>query len=104
MKLGSEPPLFGRTERLYSQPEEGNKNAPRKEPPPSPPTPAPPPQTQAAPAPVAAAETRTISVLSTLIELAGIAAITTGGFLVAPWLGCMILGVALIVLGVALGD
>jgi hypothetical protein len=41
--------------------------------------------------------------VSTALELAGIGAVTVGGFLVAPWLGCMLLGVLLVLLGVAVG-
>lgn len=41
--------------------------------------------------------------ISTGLELAGIGAVSTGGFLVAPWLGCMLLGVLLVLLGVAVG-
>ena len=40
---------------------------------------------------------------STGLELGGIALVSTGGFLIAPWLGCVILGVLLILLGVAIG-
>jgi hypothetical protein len=41
--------------------------------------------------------------VSTALELAGIGAVTVGGFLVAPWLGCMLLGILLLLLGVAVG-
>lgn len=40
---------------------------------------------------------------STALELMGITTVSVGGFLIAPWLGCMILGVLLILLGVAIG-
>ena len=40
---------------------------------------------------------------SSALELLGIATVSVGGFLIAPWLGCMILGVLLILLGVAIG-
>ena len=43
------------------------------------------------------------AVISNILELAGVTAVSVGGFLVAPWLGCMMLGVLLIVLGVATG-
>ena len=46
---------------------------------------------------------RTLALVSTGFELLGIAALTVGGFLVAQWLGFMILGVLLIALGVATG-
>jgi len=41
--------------------------------------------------------------ISTVLELAGITSVSVGGFLVSPWLGCMMLGLLLIVLGVATG-
>ena len=49
------------------------------------------------------AMSRTAALASTGFELLGIASLTVGGFLVAQWLGFMILGALLIVLGVATG-
>lgn len=43
------------------------------------------------------------STASTALELGGIAVVSTGGFLISPWVGCIILGILLIVLGVAIG-
>jgi len=46
---------------------------------------------------------RTREWVSSLLELLGIADMTYGGLLIAPWLGFMLLGLLLIVLGVATG-
>ncbi|SKM81158.1 Uncharacterised protein [Mycobacteroides abscessus subsp. massiliense] len=43
-----------------------------------------------------------ISVLSVTVELVGVAAIVGGFWLVAPWLGLIVGGIALIVVGLAL--
>jgi hypothetical protein len=45
----------------------------------------------------------TRGIISTLLELLGIGALAVGGFLVAPWLGSMLLGALLVLLGVAVG-
>lgn len=41
-------------------------------------------------------------VLSTVVELAGVAAIVAGFAVIAPWLGLIVAGIALIVVGLAL--
>ena len=43
------------------------------------------------------------SVFSTLLELVGIALMSGGLFLLAPWLGVTVLGVGVLLVGVALG-
>jgi len=92
--------MFGVKERLYADSRKGDmpntaEAAVRQETPRAP-VPAPAEQVESRPRAVA-------GVVSTGLEIAGIAALSCGGFLVAPWLGCMILGVLLIVLGVAVG-
>ena len=101
--------LFGRKERLYAAPEEGEKvvkmsdaGKPRKVK-----------EAKEQPKPKEEAvlaesfdegfNSKTVALVSTAFELLGIASLTAGGFLVADWLGFMILGALLIVLGVATG-
>ena len=97
-------PLFGRRERLYAAPDVVDEKPKEKEKPPVKK------DKEKSPAPVAAPEAveeyrsgKSVELVSTALELLGVAALTTGGFLVAPWLGFMILGVLLLVLGVATG-
>lgn len=99
-------PLFGRKERLYAAPapeEKAEAEPPRPRTLPTPKksmpvtTPAEPEDEQ---------EKTSLAMrdwLSTAFELLGIASMTVGGFLLAPWVGWMILGGLLIVLGVATG-
>lgn len=103
--------FLGGAERLYATPDQDDDYEPRERirlvddpvrlvDPPSQEAPV-----KAKPKPVAK-ERRQIDVrgsISTGLELAGIGAVSTGGFLVAPWLGCMLLGVLLVLLGVAVG-
>jgi hypothetical protein len=115
-------PLFGKRERLYAEArrleaekaaeaanqEKENLAANREHlsvaPPPEPLVPTPPrrPPVTVPPAqkPSPAAWRATAS---TSLELGGIAMVSVGGFLISPWLGCILLGVLLIVLGVAIG-
>ena len=100
--------MFGKKERLYAdtriqekvdppQPEPRKAPEPRKEP-----APAPRPKIlDEQPKPQRKHNFR--GPVSTTLELAGVTSLSVGGFLVAPWLGCMMLGVLLIVLGVAAG-
>ena len=93
-------PLFGRKERLYADPETPEpvravtpivKNIKKQEP-------------VTKPDPVEDQEIKSMrGWVSTGLELLGTASLTAGGFLIAPWLGLMILGVLLLVLGVATG-
>lgn len=103
--------MFGKRERLYADSraaEEAAKTEEKavgkasfSEPPPKP-QPAPRPRVLDN-QPVLQPKSKVRAGLSSALELTGVTAVSVGGFLVAPWLGCMILGVLLIVLGVATG-
>lgn len=96
--------MFGKKERLYADARATEEPAPEAEL--SRPTQRPAPVTRATavePESLPTAGKRSRDVLSSSLELAGIVSVSVGGFLVAPWLGCMMLGVLLIVLGVAIG-
>lgn len=102
--------MFGKRERLYAdarqnekpagEPEQPKAAEPEPLLPPPPPRPKPPVQPEVQ-QPVARSAMRNTT--SSALELLGIATVSVGGFLIAPWLGCMILGVLLILLGVAIG-
>jgi hypothetical protein len=104
--------IFGKRERLYAdarklEAEKAKSSVPESPPVEEPLVPAPPrrPQPPQASAPV---EQRSRpeglrATASTVLELGGIAMVSVGGFLIAPWVGCIILGVLLIFLGVAIG-
>lgn len=104
--------MFGKRERLYAD------TRVKEEPAPATPkitlgaTPPPPQQPQPQPAPrptfldnppAQKQKSQVRAAVSNVLEISGVTAVSVGGFLVAPWLGCMILGVLLIVLGVATG-
>lgn len=103
--------MFGKKERLYA--DARTKETPQPAPkitlsaaPPAaaPAAPQPPPRpTFLDNPPAQVAQSRVRSAVSTVLEISGVTAVSVGGFLVAPWLGCMILGLLLIVLGVATG-
>lgn len=107
--------MFGKRERLYAdtriaEQEQQPVDSPRQVAPPAEPAPTPRP---AEPPPVTGKPSKEVSPrqqgrlqgpLSTVLELAGVATVSVGGFLVAPWLGCMMLGILLILLGVAIGN
>lgn len=102
--------MFGKKERLYADARAAEEpDAPKVEASRPAPRAAAPPVTRAAaaepvePPSLPTAGKRSRDVLSSALELAGISSVSVGGFLVAPWLGCMMLGVLLIVLGVAIG-
>lgn len=114
--------MFGKRERLYAEARRleaekaANSERPAEKsvkenltvvPPPEPLVPNPPRRPQAqtppAPAPQRARPEGWKATASNALELGGIAMVSTGGFLISPWLGCIILGVLLIVLGVAIG-
>lgn len=63
--------------------------------------PAPPPQTSTHVPHAAAGRTKDIT--STVLELTGITALTTGCYLIAPYVGLIVAGLCLILLGAALG-
>ncbi|MFC0438766.1 hypothetical protein [Kutzneria buriramensis] len=52
--------------------------------------------------PTTAAGRRRGTVLSTVVELAGLAAFVAAGWLIAPWLGLVVAGCALLLIGQAL--
>jgi hypothetical protein len=52
--------------------------------------------------PRTAAGRRRGTVLSTVVELAGLAAFVAAGWLIAPWLGLVVAGCALLLIGQAL--
>lgn len=109
--------MFGKRERLYADARKAENPEPAKEEtvaqrltavPPSEPLvpPTPPRRPQKVEPPVAQERPRPEgwrATASTSLELGGIALVSVGGFLIAPWLGCVVLGVLLIVLGVAIG-
>ncbi len=45
---------------------------------------------------------RPVSLLSTLLELAGVALVAAGAYALAPWLGLIVAGVLVVTVGVAL--
>lgn len=95
-------PLFGRKERLYAAPEPQQPTKKRKAAPRIP-TPQSVNTTEEADAQEEKTSLAIRDWLSTSFELLGITSMTVGGFLLAPWVGWMILGGLLIVLGVATG-
>lgn len=100
-------PLFGRKERLYQAPDVDDKPVEKENPikvkkvKEKSPAPAAGPVTE--PEGSGNSTGKAVEWVSSALELLGVASLTTGGFLVAPWLGFMILGVLLLVLGVATG-
>jgi hypothetical protein len=96
-------PLFGRKERLYADPEVTPESNPQPKPRAVTPIKKQEPVTQ----PEESVEEQEVSNMrgwvSTGLELLGIVSLTAGGFVIAEWLGLMILGVSLLVLGVATG-
>lgn len=96
--------MFGKRERLYADTRTPERNS--ETPPPAAQIPAPSaprPRILDVPPPPQQPARRIRGPLSSALEIAGVGAVSVGGFLVAPWLGCMMLGVLLIVLGVAIG-
>lgn len=98
-------PLFGRRERLYAA-DSGQKPVhesrrtiqPKKKK-----EPARPAAVDDADSSKSNDESNIVGWVSTGFELLGISAMTVGGFLLAPWVGWMVLGALLVVLGVATG-
>jgi uncharacterized membrane protein len=106
--------IFGKRERLYAdarklEAEKAESSAPAAPPPPAPeplvPTPPRRPQAPQVSVPVQQKPRPEgfRAAASTALELGGIAMVSVGGFLIAPWVGCIILGILLILLGVAIG-
>lgn len=116
MRLTDEP-LFDRKERLYAAPEPGEMEEP---PPPAPAAPSvvrrvlglhvEPPKKQDVSEDVEESldeddedGTGIRAWVSTCFELLGVASLATGGFLLAPWVGFMVLGALLMLFGLAMG-
>lgn len=99
-------PLFGRRERLYAA-DSGQKSVHESRPsaiqPKKKKEPARPAAVDDADSSKSNDESNIVGWVSTGFELLGISAMTVGGFLLAPWVGWMVLGALLVVLGVATG-
>ena len=89
-------PMFGKPERIYA-------DSPVSDSAPTPPAPAGKKTQKPLPVLPEQSDFRLRSGVSTALEIVGIGSVAVGGFLVAPWLGFIVLGILLIVLGVATG-